>query len=136
ERYAQVAAVEIGIGVEEVRFEARLGAADGRAQPDIGDAVDRAAAERVVGAVAADPHRVDAESRPQILAEPEIGGREADRAAAPVAFHDPPVDLPEAAELGGGIARPAVAQQLADAGRGIDRRVRPVYRLDDGQAEA
>src|SRR5204862_7258263 len=92
--------------------------------------------ERVVGTIAADAHRVDAESRPQILAEPEIGGREADRAAAPVADHDAPIDLPEAAELGGGVARPTVAQQLADARRGIDRRVRPVYRLDDSQTEA
>src|SRR5712671_7043358 len=112
-------AVEVGVGVEQMRFEARLWGPDRRAQADIGDAIDRPAGERVVGAVAADSHRIDAESRAEIFAEPEIGGREADRAATPVADHDAPVDLPEAAELSRRLARPAAAQQLADMGRGI-----------------
>src|SRR5207302_4348484 len=72
----------------------------------------------------------------EIFAEPEIGGREADRAAAPVADHDSPVDLPIPAELGGCLARLAGFQQFADMGRGIDRRVGVAYRIDDRDAEA
>src|ERR1700737_3665314 len=61
----QMASVEIGLGVEEVRLEPRHEAADRRAQTDIGDAVDRAAGERGVGAVAGNPHCIDGESRMQ-----------------------------------------------------------------------
>ena len=77
-----MAAVEIGVDVEEMRFEPRHQPADRRPQADIGDAVDRVAVERIVGAIPGHAHRIDPERRPQILAEPEIGGRKADRAAA------------------------------------------------------
>ena len=83
----------------------------------------------------ADPHRVDPERRPQIFAEAEIGGGKADRAAAPVAGLDASVDLPEAAELRRRLSRPAVAQEFADMGRGIDRGVGAAHRLDDCHPE-
>ena len=62
-------------------------------------------------------------------------GNQPDGAAAPVAERDPPVDLPEAAELLGCLARLAVLQQLADMGRGIDRAA-AAHRIDHGDAEA
>src|ERR1041385_4137600 len=99
ERHAQMPAVKVGIGVKEMRFEARLGSADRRAQTDIGDAVDRAPAEQVIGAVARDTDSINPQGGAQILAEAEIGSRKADRAAAPIAEHDAPVALPTAAEL-------------------------------------
>src|SRR5579862_5020598 len=95
-----MAAIKIGVDIEKMRLEPRLGGADGRAQADIGDAGNRAPGEGVVRAVAGDPHRVNPEGRAQIFAKPEIDGRETDSAAAPVADHDAAVDLPEAAELG------------------------------------
>src|SRR5947208_6057542 len=104
--------VEIGIGVEEMRLEARRRAADGRAQPEIGNAINGAAGKRVVGTIAADPHRVYAEGRVQIVVETEVGGRKADRPPAPVAGGDAPVDLPEAPEERGRLARLAGFQQL------------------------
>src|SRR6266550_2348381 len=131
-------AVEVGIGVEQMRFEARLRGADGRAQTDIGDPVDGAAAERIVGAVAANPDGIDAKGRTQIFAEPEIGGREADCPPPAVAHHDPPVDLPKAAELGRRLARPAavprphLAQQFGRAATAIAERA---VMADDDMAE-
>src|SRR5581483_5987077 len=136
ERDAQVAAVEVAVDVEKMRLEPRAVAADGGPEPDIGDAVDGAAVERVVRPVAADPHGIDPEGGAQVFAEPDIGGGEAEQAAAPVADRDAAVDLPGAAELGGGLARPALAQQFADMGRGIDRRVGAAHRIDDADAEA
>src|SRR5260370_7894358 len=132
----QMASVEIDLGVEEVRLEPRHEAADRRAQTDIGDAVDRAAGERVVGAVAGNPHGIDAESRMQIVVEPEIRSRKADRPPASVAGGDPSVDLPEPAEERRGLPRLAGFQQLADLGRGIDGRILAANRLDDGDVEA
>src|SRR4051795_4405849 len=95
---------------------------DDRAQPDIGDPVDPASRERVVGAVAGDLHRVDAEGRAQIVAKTEIDGRKADRAAAPVAFHDAPVDLPISAELHRRLARLSRPAAPPGVGRGNGRR--------------
>src|SRR5438552_12566144 len=109
QRNAQMPAVKVGVGVEQMRFEARLGGADGRAQADIGDPVDGAAAERVVEAVTANPDGIDPKGRPQIFPEAKIGGREADCPPPAVADHDAPVDLPEAAELGRRVARSAAA---------------------------
>jgi hypothetical protein len=109
---------------------------DGRPQPEIGNAVEGAAGKRIVGTIAADPHRVYAKSRVQIVVETEIGGRKADRPPAPVAGGDAPVDLPEAAEECGRLARLARFQQLADMGRGIDRRIGTADRLEDCDAEA
>ena len=45
-------AVQIGIGIEQMRFEPRFEPAHGWPQPEIGDPVDGAAVERVVGSVA------------------------------------------------------------------------------------
>ncbi len=131
-----MASVEVSLGVEEVRLEPRHEAADRRAQTDIGDAVDRAAGERVVGAVAGNPHCIDAESRMQIVVKAEIRGRKADRPPASVAGGDPSVDLPEPAEERRGLPRLAGFQQLADLGRGIDGRILAANRLDDGDVEA
>src|ERR1700730_5285052 len=114
----QMASVEIDLGVEEVRLEPRHEAADRRAQTDIGDAVDRAAGERVVGAVAGNPHGIDAESRMQIVVEAEIRGRKAYSPPTSVAGGDPSVDLPEPAEERRRLPRLADFQQLADMGRG------------------
>src|SRR2546421_716576 len=72
---------------------------------------------------------------PAIVSKREIRGREAGRAAAPVAFHGPAADLPKAAELRRRLARPAAAQQLADMGRGIGRRIGAAHRLDHRDAE-
>src|ERR1700730_1912970 len=125
----QMASVEIDLGVEEVRLEPRHEAADRRAQTDIGDAVDRAAGERVVGAVAGNPHGIDAESRMQIVVEAEIRGRKAYSPPTPVAGGAPSVDLPEPAEERRRLPRLAGFQQLADLGRGIDGRILTAHRL-------
>ena len=63
ERDAQMASVEIDVDVEEVGLEPRHEAANCWAQPDIGDAADCAAGERVVWTVTGDTHRIDAERR-------------------------------------------------------------------------
>lgn len=67
-----------------------------------------------------------------MLAEAEIDGGKADGAAAPIPDRDPPVDFPEAAELGGRLARLAGLQQLADMGRRINGGVGGAHRLDHG----
>src|SRR5262249_109262 len=136
ERDSQMAPVEIDIAVEEVRFQARHQTTHRRAQPEIGDAVDRAAGERVVGAVATDAHGIDAEGRVQIIVETEVCRRKPNRAPAPVANSYAPVDFPEAAKQGRRITRLSGLQQLADTGRGIDSRVIPANRFEHGDAKA
>src|SRR5207244_916052 len=118
QRHPQMPPVEIDIGVEEMRLEAWRRAADGRAQSEIGDAIDGAAGERVGGTIAADPHRVYAEGRVQMVVETEIGGRKADRPPTPVAAGDAPLDLPKPSEERRRLARLARPQQLANMGRG------------------
>src|SRR5207244_49920 len=128
--------IEIDINVEEMHLEAWRRTADRRPQPEIGHSGQGAAGERVVGTIAADPHRVYAKRRMQIVVEPEIGGRKADCPPAPVAGGDAPVDLPEAAEECGRLTRLARFQQFADLGRGIDRRIGAADRLEYREAEA
>ena len=53
-----------------------------------------------------------------------------------VAERDAAVDLPEPAELRRRLARLAGLQQLADMGRGIDRRILAAHRLDHRHPEA
>ncbi len=95
---AQMASVEVDVGIKEVRLETRHQASDGRAKTDIGDPVDGATGERIVGTVAGNPYGIDPEGRVQIVVEPEVGGRKADRPAAPVAGRDTAVDFPVSAE--------------------------------------
>jgi hypothetical protein len=135
QRHPQMPPVEIDIGIEKVRLEPRYETADGRAQSEVGDAVDRAPGQRIVGTIAADAHRVNAKGGLQIVVETEIGGRKADRPPALVTDGDAPVDLPEAAEQGRRLARPTRLQQFADLRRGIDRRVSAAYRFEDSDAK-
>src|SRR5262249_55602579 len=80
-------------------------------------------------------HRVDAEARSQMFAQRYVGGGEPDRAAALVAELDLAFDLPFATQELGGLARPAGAQRLADAGRGIDLALAH-HRIEHGDTEA
>src|SRR5690606_18286602 len=73
---------------------------------------------------------------PEILAEGDVGGREAELAAAPVARLDASLDLPVAAEKLGGLGGTAGDQELADAGRRISLAVRALLGRDHGHAEA
>ena len=114
QRHPQMAAVEIGVDIEEMCFEPRLGRADGRTQADIGDPVDRASVKRIVGAVARHPDRINPEGRPDVFAETEIDGRKADGPPAAIADRDAAVDLPEPAEQRRSLARFPCFQQLSD----------------------
>src|SRR6516165_3969117 len=133
---AQMAAVKIDIGVEEVCLEPRHEAANCRAQADICHAADGAAGERMVGPVTANPHGVYAERRMEIVVEPEIGSWKADRPATPITGRHPPVDFPEAAEKRCRLARLPRFQQLANMCRGIDGRIVAANRVDHGDVEA
>src|SRR6516165_4779866 len=127
-----MATIEVDFDVEQMCFEPRYEPADGRAQTEVGHAIDAAPGERVVRTVAADPHRIDAEGRPQEIAEAEICRRKTEAAPAPVAGLDAAVDLPEPAEQCRRLARPARLQQLADLGGGVDRLIGAADRLDHG----
>ncbi len=88
-------------------------------------------------AVAADggAHGIDAGGWAQVVGELDIGGRKADRAAAPVTLLDATIDLPGAAEQRRGGARLALYEEMADAGRRVDL-ASLLHRLKDGDAEA
>jgi len=94
-----MAAIEIAGEIEEMDLQTEIATAEGRAHAEIGDAV-----VPVVAAADGGAHRIDAAGGAQVIGELDIGGREADRAAAPIALLDPAVDLPGATEQRRGVA--------------------------------
>ena len=84
-------------------LEILLDLAEGGAAAEIGHGIAPHAVDQ--GA-----HGVDAEARPQMLAQRHVGGREADGAAALVAQLDRAFDLPAMAQQLGRLAHPAGAQ--------------------------
>src|SRR5260370_20612556 len=127
---AEMAAIEIAGESEEMDLEREIAAAEGRAHAEIGDAVVPAVAAADGGA-----HRIDAAGGAQVIGELDMGGRDADRAAAPIALLDPAIDLPGAGEERRRIARPAFDEKMADARRRVNFAI-ALHRLDDGDAEA
>src|SRR5690349_24331571 len=109
-------------------LEILLQLADRRALPKVGDTISP-------GALGQHAHRIDAEARPQVLAERNICRREADGAAALVALLDDTFDLPRPAQKLGRLACPAGAQRLADAGGRVDLALAH-HRVEDGDAKA
>src|SRR5690606_26289620 len=67
----------------------------------------------------ADAHGIDAGRRPEVVAESDVGGREADRAPPLLAVLDGSVDLPPVAEEARRLLQAAVLEVLADPGRGV-----------------
>src|SRR5258708_30579961 len=108
-------------------LEVLLQLADGRAPAEVGDGVAPAAVDHRA-------HGIDAEARPEMLAQRHVGGGKADGAAALVAQLDRALDLPGMAQQLRGFAGPAVAPGLADAGRGIDLAL-VHHRIEHGDAK-
>ena len=115
QRHRQFGVVDVGIEVEDVDLEPAFRAlVHRRAAADVRDTVAPPAVWQP------DRHRIDAARGLQVAAEGDVGGGEADRAAARVAVRDGAADGPGAAEIGGGAFGIAVLQHAADA-RGGDR---------------
>ena len=116
QRHAQGLAVEVAREVEQVDLEILLQLADGRTPAEIGDGVAPVAVDQRA-------HGIDAEARPQMLAQRDVGGGKADGAAALVAQLDRALDLPGMAQQLGGLARPS--RGARPRGCGSRNRSRP-----------
>src|SRR5712671_1582645 len=91
--------------------------------------------ERAPALLDARTHGIDAGGRPQVVVEHEVGGREADGAAARIAGFDAALDLPEAAEQRRRLTGVSGCKELADARRGVDGALGRRDRTDYGDAE-
>src|SRR5713226_9989977 len=91
--------------------------------------------ERAPALLDARTHGIDAGGRSQVVVEHEVGGREADGAAARIAGFDAALDLPEAAEQRRRLTGVSGCKELADARRGVDGALGRRDRTDYGDAE-
>ena len=82
------------------------------------------------------PHGIDAVGEPAIGRQANVGGRVAEVAAAPLAVDDRADDEPAVAEEAVGAGDVALAQCLADVGRGEQRPVGIADRLHHLDREA
>ena len=115
-----------------MRFQQHILLVEGRAAADIRDAIVNALVRPVLDF---DLYCIDAERRLDMILERQVGGREADGAAALIALLDMRFHRPPMAEQFRGAARIAPRQQLADAGRGIGLAA-VAHFIDNRNAEA
>ena len=115
-------AVEVAGKIEQVNLEQRRAGIDRRPHAEAGDAAMDLAADRRAD-------RIDAESEPIGRLERQIGGRNAERAAEPLAVGDDPGDDVVAAEAArrrldvAALERAADRRGRNDFGAAVDRRL-------------